>query len=623
MRGHVLLTVFTLCMLCSGAKAQLNPNIYAKSCPYLVPIVRRQVMNALKADTRMAASLIRLHFHDCFVNGCDASVLLDGDDSEKLAIPNLNSARGFEVIDTIKAAVEYACPGVVSCADILTLAARDSVVLVSLFSGGPQWRVALGRKDGLVANQSSANNLPSPFEPLDAITAKFVAVGLNAADVVALSGAHTFGQAKCDVFSNRLFNFDGAGSPDATLETTLLSDLRTVCPAGGSGNQTAPLDRNSTYAFDNNYFKNLLEGKGLLSSDQILFSSDLAVNTTKRLVEAYSRSQYLFFRDFTRSMIKMGGITNLVNGSSGELTSDFYSMTCPNVTVIARSLLEQASRSDVRLTAQVMRLHFHDCFVNGCDGSVLLDAALADGVEGEKEAFQNAGSLGGFEVIDEIKTALENVCPGVVSCADILAITAEISVSLAGGPSWDVLLGRRDGRTANRDDAVAALPLGPDSLDILTTKFSEHNLDTTDLVALSGAHTFGRVQCAAITNRVNNFDGINGQSDPSVEPAFLQTLRRQCPRGGSPTALVNLDPTSPDSFDNDYFKNLQNNRGVLESDQILFSSRGAPTVPLVNRFAENQSEFFRIFARSMIKMGNVKTLTGTEGEIRRDCRRVN
>ncbi|CAH8390088.1 unnamed protein product [Eruca vesicaria subsp. sativa] len=316
MRGHLLLTVFTLmCMLWSGTKAQLNPNIYAKSCPYLVPIVRRQVMNALKADTRMAASLIRLHFHDCFVNGCDASVLLDGDDSEKLALPNLNSARGFELIDTIKAAVEYACPGVVSCADILSLAARDSVVL----SGGPRWRVALGRKDGLVANQNSANNLPSPFEPLDAIIAKFVAVGLNVTDVVALSGAHTFGQAKCDLFSNRLFNFNGAGSPDTTLETTLLSDLRTVCPAGGNGNQTAPLDRNSTDAFDNNYFKNLLEGKGLLSSDQILFSSDLAVNTTKRLVEAYSRSQYLFFRDFTCSMIKMGGITNLVNGSSGEV----------------------------------------------------------------------------------------------------------------------------------------------------------------------------------------------------------------------------------------------------------------------------------------------------------------
>lgn len=58
-------------------------------------------------------------------------MLLDGTDSEKLAIPNVNSARGFEVVDTIKAAVENACPGVVSCADILTLAARESVYLVS------------------------------------------------------------------------------------------------------------------------------------------------------------------------------------------------------------------------------------------------------------------------------------------------------------------------------------------------------------------------------------------------------------------------------------------------------------------------------------------------------------
>ncbi|XP_010493079.1 PREDICTED: peroxidase 59 [Camelina sativa] len=312
MGRHVLLTFFALCMLCSGVRAQLNPDSYAKSCPSLGQIVRDQVTIAMNAEKRMAASLIRLHFHDCFVNGCDASILLDGTDSEKLAIPNLNSARGFEVVDTIKAAVENACPGVVSCADILALAARDSVSL----SGGPRWRVALGRKDGLVANQNSANNLPSPFEPLDAIIAKFVAVNLNITDVVALSGAHTFGQAKCGLFSNRLFNFTGTGTPDATLETSLLSNLQSVCPLGGNGNITAPLDNGSTDAFDNNYFKNLLQGKGLLSSDQILFSSDLAVNTTKKLVEAYSRNQYLFFRDFTCSMIRMG---NIANGASGEV----------------------------------------------------------------------------------------------------------------------------------------------------------------------------------------------------------------------------------------------------------------------------------------------------------------
>lgn len=66
--------------------------------------------------------------------GCDASILLDDTSSfigEKTAAANNNSARGFNVIDGIKANVEKACPRVVSCSDILTLAARDSVVHVS------------------------------------------------------------------------------------------------------------------------------------------------------------------------------------------------------------------------------------------------------------------------------------------------------------------------------------------------------------------------------------------------------------------------------------------------------------------------------------------------------------
>ena len=68
------------------------------------------------------------------MQGCDGSILLDDTSSftgEKNANPNRNSARGFEVIDNIKSAVEKVCPGVVSCADILAIAARDSVEIVS------------------------------------------------------------------------------------------------------------------------------------------------------------------------------------------------------------------------------------------------------------------------------------------------------------------------------------------------------------------------------------------------------------------------------------------------------------------------------------------------------------
>ena len=68
------------------------------------------------------------------MQGCDASILLDQTsniDGEKDARPNLNSTRGFGVIDKIKREVDKACGRpVVSCADILTVAARDSVVAV-------------------------------------------------------------------------------------------------------------------------------------------------------------------------------------------------------------------------------------------------------------------------------------------------------------------------------------------------------------------------------------------------------------------------------------------------------------------------------------------------------------
>ncbi|XP_020537192.1 peroxidase 10 [Jatropha curcas] len=291
--------------------SQLDYKFYDYSCPNLTRIVRYGVWSAMANDTRMAASLLRLHFHDCFVNGCDGSVLLDGDDGEKNAFPNRNSARGFEVIDNIKANLEKACPATVSCADTLTLAAREAVYL----TGGPYWNVPLGRRDGLTASRSDANEqLPSPFEPLENITAKFTSKGLELKDVVVLSGGHSLGFAQCFTFKPRLFNFGGSGKPDPALDTSFLQNLQSLCPnQDDSDTNLASLDSTSS-KFDNLYYKLLMNNSGLLQSDQALMGS----NTTASLVSYYSKFPYWFSRDFGASMVKMGGI-GVITGQNGEI----------------------------------------------------------------------------------------------------------------------------------------------------------------------------------------------------------------------------------------------------------------------------------------------------------------
>nr|GMD51780.1 peroxidase 10-like [Ipomoea batatas] len=237
--------------------------------------------------------------------------MLDG--GEKNSKPNKGSARGFEVIDTIKANVEKFCPNTVSCADILTLAAREAILLI----GGPFWSVSFGRRDGLTTSEDAANNqVPSPFEPLENITAKFVSKGLDIKDVVVLSGAHTIGFAQCFTFKQRLFDFDGAGNPDPTMDASMVSNLRSLCPNQDDSNSNlAPLDAVTTNKFDNVYYKNLVNKTGLLQSDQALVGDN---NTTAQMVLGYSRYPYLFLKDFAASMVKLGSV-GVLTGKDGEI----------------------------------------------------------------------------------------------------------------------------------------------------------------------------------------------------------------------------------------------------------------------------------------------------------------
>ncbi|XP_054782361.1 cationic peroxidase 1-like [Prosopis cineraria] len=302
-----------------------------------------------------------------------------------------------------------------------------------------------------------------------------------------------------------------------------------------------------------------------------------------------------------------------VNGivSANELSSDYYASTCPAALLTIKAAVLAAVLKEPRMGASLLRLHFHDCFVQGCDASILLDDS--ENFRGEKTAFPNVNSVRSYEVIDKIKSALEFMCPGVVSCADIVAVAARDSVVTLGGPSWEVKMGRKDSITASLDDANRDLPAPFLDLSGLISAFSKKGFTAQEMVALSGSHTIGQAKCATFRTRAHN--------DTNIDPSFAASLRARCPSAGGDGNLSPLDATTPNFFDNSYFRNLVNNKGLLHSDQALFN--GGSSDSLVTTYVSDPWRFRADFANAMLKMSELSPLTGSHGQIRRNCRKLN
>ncbi|KAK1603270.1 hypothetical protein QYE76_018126 [Lolium multiflorum] len=291
--------------------------------------------------------------------------------------------------------------------------------------------------------------------------------------------------------------------------------------------------------------------------------------------------------------------------ASAQLSPTFYDTSCPRALATIKSGVTAAVSSNPRMGASLLRLHFHDCFVNGCDASVLLSG-------NEQNAIQNAGSLFGFGVIDNIKTQVEAICKQTVSCADILTVAARDSVVALGGPSWTVPLGRRDSTSATGN--TGDLPGPGSSLAQLQAAFAKKNLNTVDMVALSGAHTIGRAQCQNFRSRIYG-------GDTNINAAFATSLKANCPQSGGNGNLAALDATTANAFDNAYYTNLLSQKGLLHSDQVLFNN--GSTDNTVRNFASRAAAFSSAYATAMVKMGNISPLTGTQGQIRLSCSKVN
>ncbi|XP_057788666.1 peroxidase 51-like [Salvia miltiorrhiza] len=314
------LSLTLLLLLCGSTSAQLRQNYYRSTCPDVENIVRKVVADKFRQTFVTVPAVIRLFFHDCFVSGCDASVIVastPGNTAEKDHSDNLSLAGdGFDTVIKAKAAVDAVprCRNKVSCADILALATRDVIGL----SGGPSYAVELGRLDGLRSTSASVEgNLPKPTFNLNQLNSMFASRGLTQADMIALSACHTVGFSHCSKFSNRIYNFTRQNPVDPTLNKGYATELQGMCPRDVDPRIAIDMDPTSPRQFDNAYFKNLVQGKGLFTSDQVLFTDQRSRGT----VNTWASDPKAFNSAFISAITKLGRV-GVKTGRNGNIRFD-------------------------------------------------------------------------------------------------------------------------------------------------------------------------------------------------------------------------------------------------------------------------------------------------------------
>ncbi|KAG9449837.1 hypothetical protein H6P81_009802 [Aristolochia fimbriata] len=309
-----------------------------------------------------------------------------------------------------------------------------------------------------------------------------------------------------------------------------------------------------------------------------------------------------------RRVASLGLLLLLLCVADARLTLDYYKDTCPDVPKLVQDTVVNKQIANPTTAGAALRLFFHDCFVDGCDASVLISSNPRN--KAERDADINLSLPGdGFDVVIRAKAAIELACPGVVSCADILALATRDLVKMVGGPFYHVYLGRKDGLVSKAEHAERDLPKVTTPLAEMISMFTQKGFTVQELVALSGAHTVGFSHCKEFADRI-----YGRRQDPALNPRFADALRTACATYKTdPTMSVFNDVMSPGKFDNSYYQNLPRGLGLLASDSVLYSD--ARTKPYVELFAANQTAFFEAFGHAMEKLSFFGVKTGRRGEV--------
>lgn len=315
-------------------------------------------------------------------------------------------------------------------------------------------------------------------------------------------------------------------------------------------------------------------------------------------------------------LLLLSSLAILSPPSEAKLYRNYYQRRCPRFDQIMQDTITNKQINSPSTAAATLRLFFHDCLLNGCDGSVLISSTPFN--TAERDADINLSLPGdAFDVVVRAKTALELACPNTVSCADILAVATRDLVTMVGGPYYNVYLGRKDGLVSKASTVEGNLPRPTMNMSQLIQIFASRGFSVQEMVALSGAHTIGFSHCKEFISGIYNYSKF-AKSDPQYSPRFVSALQSACADYKiNPTLSVFNDIMTPNKFDNLYFQNLPKGLGLLKSDHALNSD--PRTNPFVQMYAADQNKFFQDFARAIEKLSNYGVKSGRAGEIRRKC----
>ncbi|KAI4339552.1 hypothetical protein MLD38_024483 [Melastoma candidum] len=308
-RRHCLLLLSLIVVSLTAVHGRLSLDYYSKTCPDFPNILLSTVTSKQLSTPTTAAALLRLFLHDCLPGSCDSSVLLSPERSSDINLSLPGDA--FDLIFRLKSSLEISCPSVVSCSDIIVASAHHLLVIL----GGPHFPLYLGRKDSFSPFPISPDTLPLPDMTVSEVIALFGKRGFSVREMVALSGAHTVGFSHCSSLAKDIYNFSSSAATDPRYNARFAEGLRSACRNYKKDPTLAVFNDIMTPGkFDNEYFKNLERGLGVLGTDRGMAGDE----RTKGFVEMYAKDQDLWFKDFGNAMLKVS-LMGIKAGRAGEI----------------------------------------------------------------------------------------------------------------------------------------------------------------------------------------------------------------------------------------------------------------------------------------------------------------